>query len=114
MEHAGFSWGPGEAPPLDLADMNEDVYKQAKENFVAGQSGGSLSEVMALMMVNAVSAALAARQFPRAYQPPFLQSSALFARVFFSFLNANEYLDVNKVRAAGQCRATKPPSSACR
>jgi len=55
MQHAGFSWGPGMSPPQDLALMNEDLYKLAKENFVAGQSGGSLREVMSLMVVNAVS-----------------------------------------------------------
>ena len=54
MEQAGFSWGPGQAPPQELSSMSEELYKQAKENFVAGKSGGSLSEVMALMMVNAV------------------------------------------------------------
>jgi hypothetical protein len=54
MEHAGFSWVAGMPPPPELAGMSEDLYKLSKENFVAGQSGGGLWEVMALMAVNAV------------------------------------------------------------
>ncbi len=100
MKHSGFSWGPGMVPPPELEKMDEETYKLAKENFVAGQSGGHMSEVMALMAINAVRAFLFVKFSSISAFDIVLQSSALFARVLFSFLDANEFAAVHKV-----CRA---------